>query len=175
MMKVGYDMYARLLKETIAELKGEAVEQKLNTDVEIEIEAYAPDTYIPLQTERMTFYQQLASCETLDEIEQVKAQLADVYGAIPKQVDNLFAVATLKLLANKAGVAKVAVKPARGEITFANRDKMMRKEVFEALSAAGERVTASPNSYGIVFSSPDFLQKTRLMDAVTEFLKSIQT
>ena len=175
MMKVGYDMYARLLKETVAELKGEAVEQKLNTDVEIEIEAYAPDTYIPLQSERMNFYQQLASCETQSEIEQVKIQLADVYGAIPKQVDNLFAVATLKLLANKAGVSKVAIKPARGEITFANRDKMMRKEVFEALSAAGERVTASPNSYGVVFNSTDFLQKSRLLDAVTEFLQSIQT
>ena len=175
MMKVGYDMYARLLKETVAELKGETVEQKLNTDVEIEIEAYAPDSYIPLQTERMNFYQQLASASTLDEIEQVKLQVADVYGALPKQVDNLFAVATLKLLANKAGVVKVSVKPAHGEIIFANRDKMMRKEVFEALSAAGERVSAMSGSYGIAFVSHDFMQKSRLIDAVTDFLRSIQT
>ena len=175
MMKVGYDMYARLLRETVAELKGQQVEQKLNTDIEIEIEAYAPDGYIPLQSDRMTFYQQLAACESLEEIEQVRLQLVDVYGAVPKQVENLFVVATMKLLANKAGVVKVAIKPARGEITFANRDKMMRKEVFEALSAAGERVTASSDSYGIVFSSPDFLQKSRLIDAVTEFLQSIVT
>ena len=175
MMKVGYDMYARLLRETVAELKGEKVVEKLNTEIEIEIEAYAPDSYIPLQSDRMNFYQQLASCESLNEIEQVKLQVADVYGAVPKQVDNLFAVATLKLLANKAGVVKVSIKPRRGEITFANRDKMMRKEVFEALSAAGERVTASSDSYGIVFVSADFLQKSRLIDAVTEFLQSIQT
>lgn len=175
MMKVGYDMYARLLRETVAELKGEKVEQKLNTEVEIEIEAYAPDTYIPLQSDRINFYQQLASCTSLEEIALVKTQLADVYGAIPRQVDNLFAVATLKLLANKAGVVKVSIKPARGEITFANRDKMMRKEVFEALSAAGERATALSGSYGIEFASRDFMQKSRLIDAVTDFLKSIQT
>ena len=175
MMKVGYDMYARLLSETVAELKGEKVVEKLNTEIEIDVEAYAPDTYIPQQSDRMTFYQQLASCESLEEIEQIKAQLADVYGALPRQVDNLFAVARLKLLANKAGVVKVSIKPGRGEITFANRDKMMRKSVFEALSAASERVSALSDSYGIEFSSHDFLQKSRLLDAVTEFLQSIQS
>ena len=174
MMKVGYDMYARLLKETVAELKGEKVVEKLNTEIEIEIEAYAPDTYIPLQSDRMNFYQQLAAAESLEEIEQVRAQLSDVYGTIPRQVDNLFTVAQLKLLANKAGVVKVSIKPRRGEITFANRDKMMRQSVFEALSRAGERATALSDSYGIAFTSAD-LQKSRLIDAVTDFLKSIQT
>ena len=174
MMKVGYDMYARLLKETVAEIKGEKVAEKLNTEIEIEIEAYAPDTYIPLQSDRMTFYQQLAGAENLDEIEQVRTQLCDVYGAIPRQVDNLFTVARLKLLANRAGVVKVSVKPRRGEITFANRDKMMRKSVFEALSGLGERATALSDSYGIVFTSVD-LQNSRLIDAITDFLKSIQT
>ena len=175
MVKVGYDMYARLLKETVAELKGEKVEETLNTDVEIDIEAYAPDTYISLQTDRMNFYQQLASCQSVEEIEQTKRQIADVYGAIPRQVDNLFTVATLKLMANRAGIVKVSVKPGRGELTFANRDKMMRKEVFEALSVSGNRVSASTTSYGVVFAAHDFLQKDRLIAAMQDFLRYIQT
>ena len=174
MMKVGYDMYARLLKETVAEIKGEKVEQKLTTEVEIEIEAYAPDTYIPLQAERMNFYQQLAGADSLGEIEQVRTQLSDVYGAIPRQVENLFMVAKLKLLANKAGVVKVVVKPRRGELIFANRDKMMRKSVFDALSTMGERATALSDTYGIAFTSFD-IQKSRLIDTIMDFLKSIQT
>lgn len=175
MVKVGYDMYARLLKETVAELKGEKVAETIHTDVEIDIEAYAPDTYISLQTDRMNFYQQLASCQSVEEIQQTKKNIADVYGAIPRQVDNLFTVATLKLLANKAGIVKVSVKPGKGELTFANRDKMMRKEVFEALSVSGERVSASPNSYGVVFAAHDFLQKDRLIAAMQDFLMNIQT
>ena len=110
----------------------------------------------------------------MDEIEQVRTQLSDVYGAIPRQVDNLFTVAKLKLLANNAGVVKVSIKPRRGEITFANREKMMRKSVFEALSGLGERATALSDSYGIAFTSVD-LQKSRLIDAIMDFLKSIQT
>ena len=175
MMKVGYDMYARLLKETVAELKGEKVVEKLNTEVEIDIEAYAPDSYIPMQTDRMNFYRSLADCQSLEEIEQVKGQIVEIYGAFPKPVDNLFGVATLKLLANKAGIVKLSVRPARGEITFAGKDQMMRKEVFDALLAFGDRAQAASDSYGIVFASSDYLVKSRLMDAMKEFLSSIQS
>ncbi|MCH5151962.1 MAG: transcription-repair coupling factor [Clostridiales bacterium] len=175
MVKVGYDMYARLLQETVAELKGEQVKQKINTDVEIDIEAYAPDSYIPLQSDRMNFYRNLADCQTVEEVDKVREELIDVYGAAPKQVENLFSVAKLKLLASNAGVVKVVARPAHGELIFAGKDKLMRKEVFEALMNFGERATVSSDSYGIVFSSADFMQKSRLLDALKEFLQSIQT
>ena len=175
MMKVGYDMYARLLNETVAELKGQPIPRKLNTEVEIDIEAYAPESYIPMQSDRMSFYRNLADCQSLGEIEQLKAQLVDIYGAYPKSVDNLFAVATLKTLANNVGVAKVVVRTAHGELIFAGKEQMMKKSVFDALLAFGERAQAASNSYGIVFASSDYLAKGRLMEAMREFLISIQT
>ena len=175
MIKVGYDMYARLLAETVAELKGEKVVQKLNTEVEIDIEAYAPESYIPLQTDRMNFYRNLADCQSLDEIQQLQHQIVEIYGAYPKPVDNLFAVSTLKTLANSAGIVKVVVRPAHGELVFAGKEQMMKKVVFDALLAFGERVTVASDSYSVVFASSDYLAKGRLMDAMKEFLLSIQT
>ena len=175
MMKVGYDMYARLLAETVAEIKGEKVVEKLNTEVEIDIEAYAPESYIPQQSDRMNFYRSLADCQSVQEIEQLREQIVDIYGALPKPADNLFAVATLKTLANKAGIAKVIVRPAHGELIFAGKEQMMKKSVFDALLSFGERATAASDSYGIVFASSDYLVKSRLMDAMKEFLQSIQT
>ena len=174
MMKVGYEMYARLLKEAVAELQGKKVEQKIETELEIDIAAYAPDDYISVQSERMDFYQRLAFCQTADEIQNVRAQLQEIYGAIPKPVENLLQVALLKLLANKASVRKVSVKPGRGEITFANRDAMMNKRVFDALLECGDRASASSGSYSIVFASSDYLQKHRLVVAMQEFLQKIQ-
>ena len=174
MMKVGYDMYARLLAETVAELKGEKVVQKLNTEVEIDIEAYAPESYIPLQTDRMNFYRSLADCQSVEDIEQLQRQIVEIYGAYPKPVDNLFAVSTLKTLANGAGIAKVVVRPAHGELVFAGKEQMMKKAVFDALLAFGERVTVASDSYSVVFASSDYLAKARLMDAMKEFLLSIQ-
>ena len=175
MMKVGYDMYARMLKETVAELRGTPVEEKLYTDVEIDIQAYAPESYIPSQTERMDFYQQLAACPTEEEIDKLQKQIADVYGALPGVVDNLFVVARLKLLANSAGISKVTVKCGKGELTFASREKMMRKEVFDAISDDVDRISPMSGGYGVKFVSADFMQKERLLAAMTDFLQKIQT
>jgi transcription-repair coupling factor (superfamily II helicase) len=173
MVKVGYDMYAKLLNEAVAELKGQTVEQEIHTDIEIDIEAYAPDNYIPLQTERMDFYQQLASCKTVEEIEKTKAQLQNVYGTMPRQVENLFAVATLKVLANAVGISKVSVKVGRGELVFASREKMFCKAVFDALTEFGSCVSASNSSYSLVFSSTDYIQKDRLFSAMLGFLQNL--
>ncbi len=174
MMKVGYDMYARLLKESVAELKGEKTKTRIVTDISIDIEAYAPDGYIPTQAERMTFYQQLASCKSVEEMSTVNEQLVDVYGVAPRQVDNLFTVARLKLLANNAGIARVTIKTGKGELTFATRDDMMNKKVFDALSDFGDRATAASDSYGVQFVSRDFIQKERLISAIEDFLLKIQ-
>lgn len=172
MMKVGYETYARLLKETVAELKGEKPEQRLYTDVEIDIEAYAPESYIPRQKDRMDFYQQLAACKTVDEINSLNKQIADVYGALPVTVVNLFTVAEIKTLANAAGISRVSVKVGKGELTFANKQSMMNKRVFEALD--DDRLTPLSGSYGVQFVSNDFLQKDRLLSAMTDFLRKIQ-
>ena len=174
MVKVGYDMYAKLLQEAIAELKGQAVEKTINTEIEIDIEAYAPDNYIPLQTERMDFYQQLASCKTVQEIAKTKEQLQNVYGTMPRQVENLFTVATLKVLANAVGICKISVKAGKGELVFAGREKMFCKAVFDALTEFGSRVSVSSNSYSLVFSSTDYIQKDRLLVAMYNFLQNLQ-
>ncbi len=174
-MKVGYDMYARLLKETVAELKGQKAEEKLNVELEIDWDAYAPESYIPLQSERMNFYRQLADCANAEEIDSLKSQLTDIYGACPNPVLNLFSVAALKLLCEGAGVSKCVVRPAHGELIFASKEKLMRKEVFDALVSVGKRASVASDSYSIVFTSSDFLQKRRLVAALTEFLQLIQT
>ncbi len=174
-MKVGYDMYARLLKEAVAELKGQKYEEKPDAELEIETDAYAPESYMPLQSDRMTFYRQLADCASVGELTELRAQIADVYGACPKPVLNLFTVAELKVLARGAGVSKVTVRASRGELTFASKEKMMRKEVFDALVAEGKRASVASDSFTIAFSSSDFIQRERLLDALKGFLQSIQT
>ncbi len=174
-MKVGYDMYARLLKEAVSELKGQKTEKKITTELEIDIDAYAPESYMPLQADRISFYRQLSDCNTLDEADSLQQQLSDVYGACPQSVLNLFAIARLKILASGAGVIKVTVRPSRGELLFADKQSLMRKEVFDALAAEGQRASLASDSYSIVFASADFMQKDRLLETLTNFLLGLQT
>ena len=144
MMKVGYDMYARLLKEAVAELKGQKAEQRVVAELDVDVEAFAPDDYIPVQSERIDFYRRLAGCGSIEEIASVAAQVQEVYGSMPRPVQNLVSVARLKLLASSAGVSKVVVRPGRGELVFAQKQYMMNKKVFDALSESGDRCSPPP-------------------------------
>ena len=114
MMKVGYDMYARLLKEAVAELKGQKAEQRVVAELDVDVEAFAPDDYIPVQSERIDFYRRLAGCGSIEEIASVAAQVQEVYGSMPRPVQNLVSVARLKLLASSAGGKQSGGAPRQG-------------------------------------------------------------
>ena len=85
----------------------------------------------------------------------------------------MFTVAMLKVLANSVGVSKVSIKVGKGELTFASREKMFCKAVFDTLTQFGNRVSASNTSYSLVFSSTDYIQKDRLIVAMLAFLQSL--
>ena len=163
-----------ILKEAVAELKGQKAEQRVVAELDVDVEAFAPDDYIPVQSERIDFYRRLAGCGSIEEIASVAAQVQEVYGSMPRPVQNLVSVARLKLLASSAGVSKVVVRPGRGELVFAQKQYMMNKKVFDALAESGDRVSPSSSGYSLVFSSSDYLQKNRLMQAIEEFLVKLQ-
>ena len=119
-IRIGFFLYARIVAE-----------------LDVDVEAFAPDDYIPVQSERIDFYRRLAGCGSIEEIASVAAQVQEVYGAMPRPVQNLVSVARLKLLASSAGVSKVVVRPGRGELVFAQKQYMMNKKVFDALAESG--------------------------------------
>ncbi len=174
MVKVGYDMYARLLKESVAELRGEKVKDQLNVQMEVSLDAFAPQDYVASSSERMDFYQQLASCQTQAELSALREKMIAVYGSMPKQVVNLFVVAKLKILASQAGIKMVSVKNATATLEFVGKEQMMRKCVFDAVAEQSGRVSFAQNGFAVQFSSAEFMQKQRLFQAVEKFLQSVQ-
>ncbi|MCM1043587.1 MAG: transcription-repair coupling factor [Corallococcus sp.] len=175
MVKVGYDMYARLLKESIAELKGEKTEVKRDARMEIDVDAYAPESYVPSATERMDLYRRIADCQTVAALEDLQESVRQIYGELPRQLYNLFEVSRLKVLALGAKVVKVTVKNGAASLEFAAREDMIRAEVLDAVKAKSTFVRFAPTGFAVVFSSKEFIQRARLVFAVREFLESIQT
>lgn len=170
MVKVGYDMYARLLKESVDELKGVSTVQRKDVVMEVDIDAYAPDDYIESATERMDFYQDLAGAADLPALEKLCGDIEDQYGSMPKPTVNLFTVARLKILAGKAGVEKLTLRNGMCKIVFDGKTSFMKKEVFDAVASMGKNASLSTSEYGVVLKGAEFLQKSRLIDATDEFL-----
>ena len=117
-LSVGFDLYCRLLEETIAELKGEPAAEKLECRVATELDAYLPDDYVGSPTEKITFYKRLADTDAETQVVALAEELADRFGRLPAPAANLLALRRLKLAGAGAGMSQIDVGRRRVRCDF---------------------------------------------------------
>ena len=110
MEAVGYDLYCKMLNEAVKHLKGEMEEEDYTTTIDLNIDAYIPDTYISNEYQKLDIYTRIAAIEAEEEMEDMVEELIDRFGDIPKKVEMLLTVAQLKALAHKVYVTAVEQK-----------------------------------------------------------------
>ena len=114
---VGYDMYCKLLNEAVKRRKGEEVEAENDVTVDINTDAYIPDTYISNEFQKMDVYKRIACIGGREEMEDMQSELNDRFGTIPKAVENLLLVAYLRTVARKVYVTDIKQKGASIEMS----------------------------------------------------------
>jgi len=110
MEAVGYDLYCKMLNEAVKEAKGVAMEEKFDTSIDINTNAYIPPTYISNELQKLDIYKRIAGIETEDEAEEMLEELIDRFGEPPKSVQNLLTIARLKFFAHSLYVKEVSQK-----------------------------------------------------------------
>lgn len=118
MQKVGYDMYVRLLEEVTKELSGEKTHSEKEIKMELVLDAYISEEYIPSQEERIVFYNKISNIASRDAYEQVTAQLRESNGDLPVEVENLCKIAYLKNLASLFNVQKIKINNTDCSVYF---------------------------------------------------------
>jgi len=125
---VGYEMYCRLLEQSVAQLRGVSVPAPPETHVELGVDAFIPPTYVPSDRQRMELYRRLAGCTELAEIAQLETDLADAYGRPPTEVETLLAMSEIRLRAAAAGIDSIIRHDP--DIIFTVRDFAAAESVF---------------------------------------------
>ncbi|MCC8160838.1 MAG: transcription-repair coupling factor [Oscillospiraceae bacterium] len=105
---VGYDMYCKLLKESVDEAQGIKVKEKRDVSIDINIDAYLPESYIENHNQRIDIYKKIAAVETEDDKFEIEDELIDRFGDIPKPVQNIIEVAALKTPAKECGIYEIS-------------------------------------------------------------------
>jgi len=119
---IGFDLYMRLLTEAVkkrrAVQKGEPTPPDLSEalTIDLPIAAYIPTDYVPDASLRLRLYRRMAVLATLNDIDEMAAELADRFGAIPDPVDNLLFQLRIKILASEAGIAAVGSESGQVQI-----------------------------------------------------------
>ena len=119
MEAVGYDLYCKMLNEAVKNLKGEDTAPDFLTTVELEVDAYIPASYIVNEQQKLDIYKRIAGVETESESAEMKEELLDRFGTVPKSVDNLLRIALLRAQAHKLYIMEIKGRP--GELRFVYR------------------------------------------------------
>ena len=110
MAAVGYDLYCKMLNEAVSRLKGEKEEADYNTTIDLNIDAFIPESYIKNEYQKLDIYKRIAAIETEEEMDDMTEELIDRFGDIPKKVQQLLHIAALKSLAHSAYITAIEQK-----------------------------------------------------------------
>ncbi len=132
---VGFDLYCRLLEEAVREARGEEIVQPPETVIELPVEAYIPASYIPDERQKVEIYRRIAGLTSEEELDELAGELLDRFGDMPPCVQNLLAVAGIKILAGRLRAKSISYQTGLVRLVFAQGHSLTG----EALVAAGEK------------------------------------
>lgn len=135
MEAVGYDLYCKMLNEAVRLLKGEIKEEDFTTTMDLNVDAFIPDSYIPNEYQKLDVYKRIAAIENEEEMEDMTEELLDRFGDIPKKVEKLLKVAALKTMAHAAYVTSVEQKGARFVFTMYERARVAPQRIPELIES----------------------------------------
>ena len=115
---VGYDYYCKLMRRAMAEVKGEADAVERDVTVDAPVSAYIPKEYIPVELQRLGAYRRITGAGTEMAQQDVRDELEDRYGELPRDVENLLLLARIRHLAARAGIAAATVREGEAELSF---------------------------------------------------------
>jgi transcription-repair coupling factor (superfamily II helicase) len=104
---VGFDMYMKLLEESVRELKGEDLEDDVRAMVNLRVDLKIDDQYVPDMNQRLMVYRKVASARTEAELDRVVGEIRDRYGALPPSVLNLVEYGRIRVAADRLGVESI--------------------------------------------------------------------
>lgn len=107
MNAVGYDLYCKMLNEAVKEAKGIHTMEDFETSVDLNVDAYIPDSYISNEFQKLDIYKRIAGIETQQDYDDMLEELLDRFGEPGKAVLNLLAIAKLKAIAHQGYVTEI--------------------------------------------------------------------
>ncbi len=141
MAAIGYDLYVKLLEETIHELKGEVVERYEDTTIELNVNAYISEAYIAHPSQKIEIYKKIASVRNLQDLYAIEEEIEDRYGDIPSSVRNLLNISYIKAIGQQVKVTNILQRENEIKIAFKDSSMLKPENIGDVLHSFGRRVT----------------------------------
>lgn len=132
MASIGYDLYCRMLEDTVKLLKGEIQKEPIETTLDIKVDAFISESYIEDEIQKIEVYKKIAAIEGIDDYNDIKEELEDRYSKIPDPVYNLMDIAYIKSQAKSIFIEEIKETPKEMLFKFAQGESEY-KNIFKIL------------------------------------------
>ena len=173
MNAVGYDLYCKMLSEAVKEAKGIHTMEDFETTIDLNMDAFIPDSYISNEYQKLDIYKRIAGIETQQDYDDMLEELLDRFGEMPKAVLNLLVIARMKAQAHRCYVVEIKQIARDMKITLYERAK---------LNPAGIPVLMQKYRRGLQFKNeqePKFIFTPEgagnTLTALTDFLTELES
>jgi len=137
MDSVGFELYTKLLEQTIRELRGEEVREEVQTNIDLRMDIQIPEHYIDDSNLRLWLYKRVSSATDHSSLESLKEEVVDRFGKYPNSVSNLFGYASLRLRAEQLKILSLERKGSRVFLKLREDTPVSREHVIDLVSRSG--------------------------------------
>lgn len=169
-LAVGFDLYSKILKEAVLNLKGEepAIEESIDPEVKLGMPAYIPDFYVPDISERLVLYQRLAAAATREEALDLGDELEDRFGPMGREVQNLIELMAYRALLRSFGVVRAEFSPGKLRLAFSPRAPIDPAKMLRLVERKSDRFKLSKNLTLTLNVDLEQLEQPSQVHALTE-------
>lgn len=144
MAAVGYDLYCKMLNEAVKHLKGEVEETPdFVTSIDLDVDAFIPPSFIMNETQKLEIYKRIAGIENQNESNDMKEELMDRFGTLPKSVLNLLRIALIRATAHRVYISEIVGKNEKIQVSMFPKARIKPEMIPEFLRGYGEEMTFS--------------------------------
>ena len=174
MEAVGYDLYCKMLNEAVRRHKGEEVEEDFDTEIDINLDAYIPSTYVANEFWKMDLYKRIAGMENEEDVEDMEEELTDCFGKVPKVVRMLLRVSLLRFKAHVCQLTAVKQEGRNVRLTFYKQAKIDPGRIPDFLQAYAGRIRFVTDGPALLVQLKNEGNKEEEMREIGEIIQSIE-
>lgn len=175
MASVGYDLYCRMLENTIKQIKGEIDEEPVESTVDLKVDAYIPSSYIQDETQKISVYKKIAAIDSYDEMMEIQEELEDRFSDIPQSVRNLIDIAYIKSIASSLGIIEVKDRNTQVELQFENNEKINESLIKGILNNYNKEIVFKMGEKPAMVYSLKNIKRDNMIEKLKELLQYMKS
>lgn len=173
MAAIGYDLYCKMLEDTIRLVKGEVEDEPVETTVELRVDAYIPNKYIENESQKIEIYKRIAAIGCYDDMMDIKEELEDRFSDIPEPVYNLMYIAYIRSIGKSLWIEEIKETGKEVVFTFKNKEKIDSEILKSVIRKYSDNIILKMDKKPGFGYSVKNIKREKLIVAIKELMESM--